>query len=99
MEVGGGATPLGAAWLLGGRSARFSSARSSSTRIITIGLVSPHTEDLADLADFATSNNFAVQRLRQTTAKANVVPPPRSHIDHNAERLFDALGARRCRCC
>ncbi len=63
MGVGGGAALLGADRLLGGLGTRFMSAGSGSSGTIVIGFVSPQT---GDLADFATSNTFAVKRIRQT---------------------------------
>jgi branched-chain amino acid transport system substrate-binding protein len=68
MGVGGGAVLLGTNRLLGinrllGTGASHFSAASSGTGTITIGFVSPQT---GDLADFATSNSFAVGRVQQT---------------------------------
>jgi branched-chain amino acid transport system substrate-binding protein len=65
MGVGGGATLLSANRVLGGFGTRFMSAGSSSSGTIVIGFVSPQT---GDLADFATSNTFAVNKIRQTSA-------------------------------
>ena len=62
MGVGGGATLLSASRVLGAYGTRFMSAGSSSGTIV-IGFVSPQT---GDLADFATSNTFAVNKIRQT---------------------------------
>jgi branched-chain amino acid transport system substrate-binding protein len=62
MGVGGGAVLLGTNRLLGSRGRHFGTA-SSSTGTITVGFVSPQT---GDLADFATSNSFAVGRIQQT---------------------------------
>ena len=62
MGVGGGATLLSASRALGSFGTRFMSAGSSSGTIV-VGFVSPQT---GDLADFATSNTFAVNKIRQT---------------------------------
>jgi len=60
MGMGSGAALLGAGRLLGSRAAPRFYASSSSTSTITIGFVSPQT---GDLADFATSNTFAVNQV------------------------------------
>jgi branched-chain amino acid transport system substrate-binding protein len=66
MGVGGGAAVLGAGRLLGHSGGRFMSS-ASSTGTIVIGFVSPQT---GDLADFATSNSFAVKQIQQTPVYA-----------------------------
>jgi len=63
MGVGGGAALLGAGRLLGSQGHRFY-VPNSATSTINIGFVSPQT---GDLADFATSNSFAVSHIRQTS--------------------------------
>jgi len=72
MGASGGAALLGATKLLGG--ARFASAASrrlwsaaSSSGNLTVGFVGPQT---GPLAGFATSNNFAIQAIRQTSPYA-----------------------------
>jgi branched-chain amino acid transport system substrate-binding protein len=56
---------LGAGRLLGSQRAATRRIPFGSAGEIVIGFVSPQT---GDLADFATSNNFAVSRIRQTSA-------------------------------
>ena len=67
--LGGGAALLGAARLLGGSAVASASPRpslkSADAGKIVIGFVSPQT---GSLADFATSNTFAVKRVSQTAA-------------------------------
>ena len=63
--AGAGVALLGAGRLLGSRSASLQRISSGSAGEIVIGFVSPQT---GALADFATSNNFAVSRVRQTSA-------------------------------
>ncbi|HUB70301.1 MAG TPA: ABC transporter substrate-binding protein [Acidimicrobiales bacterium] len=70
MGVGGGAAFLGADRLLGtgklmGAAARRLTGSASSSSNINIGFVGPQT---GSLADFATSNNFALSQIRQTSA-------------------------------
>ena len=63
--AGAGVALLGAGRLIGSRSASARRIPSGSAGEIVIGFVSPQT---GALADFATSNNFAVTRIRQTSA-------------------------------
>jgi branched-chain amino acid transport system substrate-binding protein len=63
--AGAGAAVLSAGRLLGARVPGVKRFASSSSGEIVIGFVSPQT---GDLADFATSNSFAVSKIRQTTA-------------------------------
>lgn len=65
VGVGSGAAALGAAKLLGPYARTSKSTGSRSARQIVIGLVSPQT---GALADFATSNSFAVSKIRATGA-------------------------------
>lgn len=63
--AGAGVALLGAGRLIGSRTAGARHVPSGSAGEIVIGFVSPQT---GALADFATSNNFAVTRIRQTGA-------------------------------
>jgi branched-chain amino acid transport system substrate-binding protein len=63
--AGAGVALLGAGRLIGSRSPSARHIPSGSAGEIVIGFVSPQT---GALADFATSNNFAVTRIRQTSA-------------------------------
>ena len=63
--VGAGAALLGAGKLLGSHTASLTRVPAGPAGQIVIGFVSPQT---GALADFATSNNFAVSRIRQTGA-------------------------------
>ena len=70
MGAGSGAAVLGAGKLFGGGLDRFvveraRHIRQSATRTIVVGFVGPQT---GALADFATSNNFAISAVRGTSA-------------------------------